>query len=253
MSRQNIYDDRDFFLQYLELRQNPYSANAVEENPALLALLGEVKNQRVLDLGCGYGEMCQTIAGLGAAQVQGIDLSEKMIHLACQQNKWPQVSFSCMAMEDIGQLDGQYDLIISSLALHYIEDYEALMRQVFYRLKPGGRFVFSQEHPLTTAPLKGPEWIRTADGQVDHHRLTDYMHSGARRVDWLVDGVIKYHRTFSDLINGLTAAGLQLDQLQEPLPSADLLQQKPQYAKTWHKPDFLLIRALKPGQEQEQA
>lgn len=58
MKSQNIYDNDVFFDGYKKLRDNPYSANAVEEKPALFSLAPDLSGKAVLDLGCGYGENC---------------------------------------------------------------------------------------------------------------------------------------------------------------------------------------------------
>ena len=53
---QNIYDNQTFFEGYKKLRSNQYSANNIEEKPALFSLSPELTGKAVLDLGCGYGE-----------------------------------------------------------------------------------------------------------------------------------------------------------------------------------------------------
>lgn len=67
----------------------------------------------------------------------------------------------------------------------------------------GGYFIFSQEHPLTTASISGTSWAKDENGNVLHYKLTDYSRCGKRSTTWIVDGVEKYHRTFSKIINSL--------------------------------------------------
>ncbi len=76
---QNLYDDQAFFEGYKKLRDNLYSANNLEEKPALFSLAPDLHGKRVLDLGCGYGENCKAFCDLGASYVLGVDLSEKML------------------------------------------------------------------------------------------------------------------------------------------------------------------------------
>lgn len=76
---QNIYDNQDFFDGYKKLRDNPYSANNLEEKPALFYLAPDLQGKAVLDLGCGYGENCAEFKALGATIVLGVDISEKML------------------------------------------------------------------------------------------------------------------------------------------------------------------------------
>lgn len=108
-----------------------------------------------------------------------------------------------------------------------------------------GILIFSQEHPLTTALKNEDYWSKDEDGNITHYNLTDYSALGERRTTWFVDGVIKYHRSFSAIINALAATGFIIEKALEPLPDEAAMEQYPAYKKYWHKPDFLLIRAKK--------
>lgn len=241
MSRQNIYDSEEFFCGYWALRQNPDSANELEEKPALFTLLGSVEGKRILDLGCGYGENCKTFVQMGATAVTGLDLSKKMLTVAKKENCDPKITYLNLPMEELYRVEGTFDLIVSSLAIHYVKDYPALVRMVFSKLSDGGTFVFSQEHPLTTAPRSGASW--SPEG--DCYYLCDYALSGQRKVNWFVDGVLKYHRTFSDVINALTKTGFSIAKILEPVPDKALQERLPQCKKELHKPNFLLVKAIK--------
>lgn len=76
MQPQNIFDNEVFFQGYKKLRENPNSANILEEKPAIFSLLPELKGKKVLDLGCGYGENCSMFSKMGANKVVGIDVSQ---------------------------------------------------------------------------------------------------------------------------------------------------------------------------------
>ena len=64
---QNIYDNQDFFDGYKKLRDDQYSANNLEEKPALFSLAPDLQGKAVLDLGCGYGENCAEFKGNNCA------------------------------------------------------------------------------------------------------------------------------------------------------------------------------------------
>lgn len=245
MAMQNIYDNDTFFAGYEALRQNPASANRLFELPALLSLLPDLQGKTVLDLGCGFGEHCTQYVRAGASAVVGVDLSEKMLEVARRENADPRIRYLHLPMEQIGTLEGQFDLVVSSLALHYVEDYGTLVRDVYALLERGGAFVFSQEHPLTTCHAGGERWTRDAQGRKLHANLANYGREGERESTWFVDGVKKYHRTFATVLNTLTHAGFTVEELAEPLPTPELLAQHPEYADLYHKPDFLLVRARK--------
>jgi GrpB-like predicted nucleotidyltransferase (UPF0157 family) len=238
---QNIYDNLDFFEGYKKLRENPDNANILEEKPALFSLAPNLTGKAVLDLGCGYGENCAAFLKMGASLVVGVDISEKMLAVARAETSG--ITYLRADMNDLSAMEGQYDVVFSSLALHYIEDFGKLCRQVADLLNQGGYFIFSQEHPLTTSPINGVSWTRDEQGQRLHYNLTDYARSGRRETTWLACGVIKYHRTFSDIVNGLTNAGFAVEKMLEPVPTAETLARLPNFADEYHKPNFLLIKA----------
>ncbi|MDR0819430.1 MAG: class I SAM-dependent methyltransferase [Oscillospiraceae bacterium] len=240
---QNIYDNPVFFDGYRKLRENPDSANILLEKPALFELSPDLTGKIVLDLGCGYGKNCAEFYRRGAKSVVGVDISEKMLEVAKSENHG--IRFERLDMNDLSALKGKFDVIFSSLAAHYIEDFDKFAEAVSGSLNSGGYFIFSQEHPLTTAPVKGASWAKDADGNADHYILTDYGNTGERNTSWIVDSVIKYHRTFSEILNALINAGLAIEKLIEPIPSREIISRLPGYAKDLHKPSFLLARARK--------
>ena len=245
VGKQNIYDDDAFFDSYLALRDNPTSANEIEEKPAFFSMLPDLQGKRVLDLGCGAGENCKEFVARGAVAVVGTDISKKMNQLAKAQVIHPTVLFRVCAMEDIARIEGRFDIVVSSMAIHYVEDLPKLLMDVHNLLESGGVFLFSQEHPFTTAPIDGSKWIRDDEDRIDHYRLRDYMLGGFRSVQWLDHKVEKYHRTFSEIINALVSVGFIIEELKEPIASETTRARLPSYQKTIHKPNFLLVRARK--------
>lgn len=240
---QNIYDNQIFFDGYRQLRNNRDSANNVEEKPALFSLSPDLIGKSVLDLGCGYGENCAAFQALGASKVLGVDISEKMLAVAAMEH--PEIEFIRGDMNDLSFLGDRFDVVFSSLAVHYIEDFSAFVKNVYDLLNPGGYFVFSQEHPLTTAPISGAGWSRDEAGNVVHYNLTDYSCCGKRTTRWFVDGVEKYHRTFSEIVNALCSAGFVIEKLLEPVPPQEIVERDKRWEKDFHKPNFLLIKARK--------
>lgn len=244
---QNIYDHPDFFEGYKHLRENACSANRLIEQPALFALLPDLSNKTVLDLGCGWGENCKEFVSRGAKKIVGIDCSQNMLEMAKKENPFDSVEFFRLPMEYVVALPYHFDVVVSSLAVHYVEDFSRLAKDIFQLLQPGGIFLFSQEHPLTTAILdKNPCWEQNNSQEVIGYRLSGYGMTGERKVDWLVDDVVKYHRSFSDIFSVLLEAGFSIQAVKEPLPSQQIIEQYPRYRKCFHKPDFLLIKCQKP-------
>jgi len=113
-------------------------------------------------------------------------------------------------------------------------------------LAPGGRLVFSVEHPVYTAS-PSPGWLpRPGGGEtwpVDH-----YLDEGRREVDWLGKGVVKQHRTLATYVNTLAALGLAVERLEEFGPSPEQLAAHPEWARERQRPMFLLVRAGRGGE-----
>ena len=155
MARQNIFDNDIFFDGYSKIRERKNNANELFEKPALFSLLPPLEGKTVIDLGCGYGEHCMEYVRRGTAKVVGIDISEKMLAVAKSENSHPKITYLHMAMEDISSIKDRFDMASSSLAIHYVEDYQALANDVHELLKDNGLFVFSQEHPMNTCFSEG--------------------------------------------------------------------------------------------------
>lgn len=245
MAKQNIYDNAIFFEGYKKIRDNETNANNLFEKPALFSMMPDLNGKRVLDLGCGFGDHCKRFVEEGAEQVTGIDISEKMLQIAREENGDPRISYIHMPMEDIAQLNGQFDLVASSLALHYVEDFSDVVKSVYQLLRGGGIFLFSQENPLCTCHSGGDRWTRDENGNKIYVNLSNYGVEGERESVWFVDHVKKYHRTFSTIVNTLIETGFTIEKMMEPLPTEKLLEEYPEYQDLLHKPDFLLIKARK--------
>ncbi|MCM1254312.1 MAG: class I SAM-dependent methyltransferase [Clostridium sp.] len=247
MAKQNIYDDENFFKGYKKIRDNKLNANNLFEIPALFSMAPDLHGKKVLDLGCGFGEHCVRLVHDGAVQVIGIDISERMLEIARKENSDSKISYINMAMEDIAQLNEQFDIVISSLAFHYVDDFAGVVKNIYQMLHEGGLFIFSQENPLCTCHSGADRWTRDEDGNKIYLNLANYGIEGERESVWFVDNVKKYHRTFSTIVNTLIEAGFVIEKMIEPLPTDELLEKYPQYKDLFHKPDFLLIKAKKQG------
>lgn len=245
MAQQNIYDNELFFEGYKKIRDNEVNANNLFEIPALFSMMPELKGKRVLDLGCGFGEHCRRFVDCGAEKVVGVDISEKMLAVAMAENSDPKIRYIKMPMEEISKLQEQFDVVVSSLAFHYVEDFAGVVKNVYDMLDEGGVFLFSQENPLCTCHSGGNRWTRDEQGNKLYLNLADYGVEGERESVWFVDNVKKYHRTFSSIINTLIEAGFSVEKMIEPLPTAELLEKYPDYKDLLHKPDFLLIKVRK--------
>ena len=246
MSNQNIYDNETFFEGYKALRAGETNYNDLLEQPAMAKMLPDLNGKSVLDLGCGYGHNCIDFVQRGAESVVGIDISEKMLSVAKTESKHEKIQYLNMSMTDISQLDDKFDLIYSSLAFHYVKDFDSFAKDMFSVLNKDGQLLFSQEHPIITATIDGNgHFNKNIKGKRVSYTFSNYNEPGERKVHWYVDGVIKYHRTFSDVINALAKAGFVIEEVCEPVPEPWAVEKLPTIVKEYIKPNFLIVKARK--------
>lgn len=242
---QNIYDDPEFFAAYGQLPRSLQGLDGAGEWPVLRALLPDMAGLRVLDLGCGYGWFCRWARSEGAEQVLGVDVSERMLERARSMTWDDGIAYARADLEGFAPPRTAFDLIYSSLALHYVENLGGLMAKVRNALVPGGRLVFSVEHPIFTAPTR-QDWIEDEDGRRTW-QLDAYGVEGPRRTNWLADGVIKQHRKLATYINMLVDLGLAIVHVEEWGPSDADLEEHPDWKDERERPPFLFISARRPA------
>ena len=244
---QNIFDNQAFFDGYKALRERDDNLNLLLEQPAMKRLLPEMAGRSVLDLGCGYGHNCMDFVKRGAAEVVGVDISEKMLEIAKTESPNEKIRYINMSMTDIKSLGRQFDVIYSSLAFHYIEDFAGFARNMYSVLNSGGWLLFSQEHPIPTATVDGKGHFNFDEsGERTSYTLSDYHREGKRVISWFVDGVVKYHRTFGSIVTALAKAGFVIDTVEEPLPEEWALKKLPSLSREFIKPNYLIVKARKP-------
>ncbi len=213
------------------------------EWPALRALLPDMRGKRVLDLGCGFGWIARWAVEQGSVSALGVDLSENMLARARAQTADPRVRYLKADMESLELPKETFDIAVSSLALHYVEDFARLVGETFRSLAPDGHFVFTIEHPIYMASM-WPRWLRTDDGArtwpVDHYAI-----EGERITDWLAEGVRKQHRTLGTTLNALIDAGFAIRRVVEWSPTPEQLAAQPSLADELERPMMALVAARK--------
>lgn len=182
--KQNKYDDERFFNKYSQMERSRKGLKGAGEWHTLAKMLPDFRGKRVLDLGCGFGWHCRYAAENGALSVLGLDLSEKMLERARRETSSPVISYCRRPIEDFDFPENAFDLVLSSLAFHYIASFDDICRKVSRTLTVGGDFVFSAEHPVFTAQ-GSQEWLRDVSGTpicwpVDHYSRK----ASGRRTSW---------------------------------------------------------------------
>lgn len=243
--KENKYDDIIFFEKYSQMTRSMQGLSGAGEWSELQKLLPDFAGKRVLDLGCGYGWHCIYAAKQGAEYVLGTDISHKMLEVAKEKTGSPAVEYRCGAMEELEADAESFDVVLSSLAFHYIEDFPPLVEKIQNWLKPGGSFVFSVEHPVFTA-YGTQDWYYGADGEILHFPVDNYYYEGKRNAVFLGESVVKYHRTLTTYLNTLLNAGFFIEHIVEPQPPEDMLE-LPGMKDEMRRPMMLLVSARKIG------
>lgn len=268
MAVQNIYDDPVFFQLYSEFPRAKEGEKGASEWPELLQMLPhDLRGKRVLDLACGEGWFARWCVSRGAKAVDACDISVNMLQKAEALTKTAKstadkTSASNVVEDDSGdsglikytrvdleklQLPGStYDLVFCGLALHYVKRLPNVMQQVQSSLVPGGVFVYSVEHPFLTAPIS-PSFIKTRtpkspSGEVDQWTVDSYFSEGVRSVDWVVNGVIKQHRTLTSYFNMMREAGFEVEKMDEWGATNQMGRKHPDWVEGV-VPRFLLVKA----------
>ncbi|WP_448635935.1 class I SAM-dependent methyltransferase [Pedobacter panaciterrae] len=231
-------------MQYSQMTRSVKGLKGAGEWHVLQKMLPDFRNKHVLDLGCGFGWHCQYAAEHGAKSVLGIDLSEKMLNSANEMNKFSFVEYKRIAIEAFDFPADSYDVVLSSLAFHYLESFEEVCRKVYQTLSTGGVFVFSVEHPIFTA-YGSQDWIYNEAGERIHWPVDKYFDQGIRKAKFLGEEVVKYHKTLTAYINGLLKNGFEITALVEPEPDEISLKTIPGMQDELRRPIFLIISALK--------
>jgi SAM-dependent methyltransferase len=207
--------------------------NALYERPTTLALLPTVDNIDVLDAGCGHGWYADWLLRHGA-RVVAVDCSAAMVALT-QKRVAGRVR---VIQGDVSNLrsilaDQSFDLVLSSLVLHYEADLPAVFAECARLLRPAGTLVFSTHHPVH-----------------DQASILDPGYLSAELIEeewgWLGERMRYYRRPLRDLTDPVADAGFVIERICEPTPSDELKLKDPKgYDRLCRLPAFIFVRARK--------
>ena len=243
----NVYDNKTFFDLYKQMRNEGVNRNNFIENPIMKSLLPDLTGKCVLDLGCGDGKFDRFLIENGARCVVGVDISKNMIGQAKKNNKERCYDYYVLDMEKLGTFEGKYDVIVSSLAFHYVKDFDKLLKDIYNLLSDDGVLVFSQESPLKTSIIfDGKEQKNRVeiDGK-NYYLLSDYQREGERKVIWNKTEVTKYHRTYASLVNSLISSNFKIVKILDSYASEDAIKQNENYKREIDRPIFTFVVARK--------
>lgn len=239
--KENKYDEKEFFDQYSKMNRSIGGLPASGEWYEFQKTLPDFTGKTVLDLGCGYGWHCRYAVEQGARSVIGIDLSNRMLQEAKARTTDPRITYLRSAIEALEFRAESFDLIISSLAFHYVESLEAVYAAIYKILKTNGDLVFSVEHPIFTA-YGNQDWAYDEKGNRLHWPVDRYFSEGKREALFLGQTVMKYHRTLTTYLDLLSRYGFSIRNVVEPLPTEEMLNTMPDELR---RPMMLLVAARK--------
>ena len=179
-------------------------------NESKLNLLGSVKNKRILEIGCGGGQVSIALSKMGA-ECTAIDISEKEIKYARKNaaKEGVNVKFEMVPFSMIYKLPKNgFDIAISVMSLQYSKDLKKLFMDVNKLLKKRGILVFSIEHPLFL--LINPKNMRITDSYISEGIRKDKE----RRKNLYY---VYFHRKISTIINFLIESKFSIEKVVEPM------------------------------------
>jgi SAM-dependent methyltransferase len=201
--------DYDGFAEAYSAQNDSGFFNPHYARPEMLRLAGNVSGRRILDAGCGSGPLSAALLDKGAV-VTGFDVSAAMVDLARRRlGRDADVQVADLAAP-LPFADAEFDDVVTSLVLHYLEDWAVPLAELHRVLKPGGRLFVSVNHPTAYA-IGYPE--------SDYFALTRYSEDyvfGDQTV-WLTF----WHRPLHAMADAFAAAGFRIAVISEPPPSPE--------------------------------
>ena len=233
--------------------ENDSVYHSLYEKPAMRALLPSLSKKRVLAIGCGPGEDAAYLKSHGVASVVGIDIAEKLIAIAQKQH--PTCEFLVMDMEHLDFAADSFDFAYSSLAVHYLESWSRMFREVYRVLKPKSSYLFSCGHPVYSAMAMTDDTDekrvrmlakiknkKTNSAEI----IGDYLGRRAIVNPPSEMDVTTWHKSIGEIAAEASAAGFLISTLVEPKPDPKMKKLKPRsFTSLSRIPYFLIVKLEK--------
>jgi SAM-dependent methyltransferase len=204
--------------------------NAHYDRPACLKLLGDVAGKHVLDVASGPGLYAAELVRRGA-RVTGFDQSPRMVEIS--KARVPEAEFRVHDLADpLSWLpDSSVDLVLFALAVEYVNDRVAALRELRRVLRPGGALVLSRQHPTG-------DWLRHQGSYFDARVIRETWTRGWKVHYWIAPLEVTCEE--------IHAAGFVIERLLEPRPVPEAAAQNPaEYERLGREPrGFIAFRLL---------
>jgi ubiquinone/menaquinone biosynthesis C-methylase UbiE len=238
----NLRDDADLWETHAKWWQDGFTDGADPEyTEQILPMAAErlTGTTRVLDVGCGDGQISRLAAAAGAA-VAGVDPTWNQITVAHQRGGGP--GYLRAAAAALPFRDAAFDGAVACLVFEHIVDVDLAIAEVARVLAPGGLFLFFLNHPLLQTPNSG--WIddQVLDPPEQYWRIGPYLIED-ETVEQVEKGVFIpfIHRPLSRYVNALAANSLLIEEMCEPAPPPGFVARAHEYADAATIPRLLLL------------
>ncbi|MDQ7096464.1 class I SAM-dependent methyltransferase [Desulfosporosinus sp. PR] len=228
----NSYEEMaEYYFNYVDSK--PF--NAYYERPATISLLSDVKGKKVLDAGCAAGWYTKRLLEKGASVI-AVDFSPKMVDMTKNRVGNEAVVIRADLNEPLSFIKDEFlDVVLSSLTLHYLKNWDNVMSEFNRILKRAGELIFSVHHPFMDFTVFNR----------DNYFLTELLDD-----EWDTNcGKVKvqfYRRPLSKIVSSVIDAGFIIEKLLEPMPIEQFKIDQPNtYDRLTKKPQFLFIKARK--------
>lgn len=209
-------------------------------DPIYREWLSEKPIGKCVDIGCGEGRLIRLVRELGGESV-GVEPFSEMAEYA--RSKTPGAEIVEAFAEDLPFADETFDTVLCCLVLLDVPDYSAAIQEFARILKPGGRVLVANLHPIITNTLES--WTRNSDGKVVSYPVESYTFENGGRARWSGIDVVNYHRPLGAYVSAFLGAGLTLTKFVEPTPSLEVLKQFPQLWTEFKTPFTLMMEWTK--------
>lgn len=215
-----------------ELAGDPAYNEEIE--PLLMSLLKPQPELLYLDLGCGEGRLMGSVKAAGS-RVVGCDLSQLLLSRAILHGPVVRCALPSLKWVKPASFDGAY----VGLVLEHLRDEKSFFSSAADVVRSHGVLAMVINHPIWTAPKSSP--IEDAGGEI-LWRPGIYFGRGFSREPAGDSKVTFYHRTMADLVNSASAAGWDLQQMEERGLSPEQVARVPDLEGQEHIPRVLGLR-----------
>ncbi len=222
--------DLSFYTEYLEL-------------PAMLGFIeNDLKNKKILDLGCSTGILTQHLQTI-ANEVKGCDISTEMLKIAIQNN--PNVKF-CLSKNGLIPFDDGFDIVVASLVLDNIADWNPLLQDVKRILNQDGLFIFSLINPISECGFTDESNSRVLGSP-------SYFSTDKLSKNWKANNkiypFIRYHKTYEQIISLILENGFEINGYKDAQPIKSAKDKFPEQYALWSRVPKCCIWKIRPKRE----